>query len=236
MLICPAATARLLTDSLRIQLLSSLIIAASTTVIGYFLATQASYLVGLDVSLNASGMMLVTSGIVFTIVAIFAPNYGVLAQKISQRRLATTFILEDILGILYRSQEKSVEISRTATTGSSFDTEETTPSLEEIRTRLPHPCSAKQLTKAMEMGYREGLLAKTSAPIIKLTATGKQRALNLVRSHRLWENYLLEYTDLDSNQVHKPAESLEHITSPELQGELVSLNTSRKDPHGNEIP
>lgn len=236
MLICPAATARLLTDSLRIQLLTSLIIATVTTVVGYFLATQASYLVGLNVSLNASGMMLVASGIVFILVTIFAPRYGILAQKISQRRLATTIILEDILGLLYRAHEKSGQISGASEPGSLPDSGSQMPTLEEIRTRLPHPCSDRQLSRALELGYREAVIARTAAPVIQLTATGKERALNLVRSHRLWENYLLENTDLDSHQVHKPAESLEHITSPELQEELVAQTKSRQDPHGNEIP
>lgn len=233
MLICPAATSRLLTDSLRIQLLTSLTIAAITTVIGYYLATQAPYLVGLNVSLNASGMMLVTSGIMFTIVAVFAPRYGVLAQWISQKRLATKIILEDVLGILYRAQEKS---GGSSTTGSSEKPGGQMPSVEEIRTRLPHPCSDKQLSRAIDLGYREGLFARVNTPAIELTAAGRERALNLVRSHRLWESYLLENTDLDSNQVHKPAESLEHITSLQLQEELVAQTTSRKDPHGNEIP
>lgn len=236
MLICPAATSRLLTDSLRIQLLASLIIAAATTVIGYYLATQAPYLVELNVSLNASGMMLVTSGIVFTAVALFAPRYGLVAQKISQRRLTTTIILEDILGILYRVQEKSAELSPPSTPDSLLTSTAQMPSLEEIRARLPHPCTDQQLTRALDRGYREGLFVKAATPEIQLTASGKERALNLIRSHRLWENYLLENTDLDSTQVHKPAESLEHITSPQLQEELAAQTTRQKDPHGNEIP
>jgi manganese/zinc/iron transport system permease protein len=236
MLICPAATARLLTDSLRVQLLSSLLVALTTTVIGYFLATQAPYWIGLDVSLNASGVMLVTAGLFFTIVAIFGPRYGVLAQRIVQRKLSTTIILEDILGILFRAQEQSEDSSSSSQTRPALARQKETPTLEDIRIRLPHPCNDRQLSKAIDMGYREGLLAKVALPLIELTAAGKDKALNLVRSHRLWENYLLEHTDLDSHQVHKPAESLEHITSPELQEELVAQNTNRQDPHGNKIP
>ena len=233
MLICPAATARLLTDSLKIQLLSSLIIAASTAVIGYFLATQAPYLIGVNLSLNASGMMLVTAGLIFTSVALFAPRYGVLAQWIAQRKLSTTIILEDILGILFRYQERD---SRNSEISSTSETENKTPNIEELRTRLPHPCSNQLLSRAIDMGYRDGLLARIALPFIQLTAPGKEKAHNLIRSHRLGENYLLEHTDLDSYQVHKPAESLEHITSPELQEELVAQNTKSLDPHGNEIP
>jgi manganese/zinc/iron transport system permease protein len=211
-------------------------IAAATTVIGYYLATQVPYLIGLDVSLNASGMMLVTAGIVFTSVTLFAPRYGVLAQWISQRRLSSTIILEDILGILYRVHEKSVETSGPSETDSSSSSGSQMPTLEDIRRRLPHPCTDQQLSRAIDQGYRQGLFVKTAIPEVQLSATGKKRALNLIRSHRLWETYLLENTDLDSTKVHKPAESLEHITSPHLQEELAAQTNRQEDPHEKKIP
>jgi manganese/zinc/iron transport system permease protein len=75
------------------------------------------------------------------------------------------------------------------------------------------------------------------APELQLTDTGRQRAAQLVRSHRLWEAFLVKFLGLPLDHVHAPAERMEHFINEQLRGELASdLKDVARDPHGREIP
>lgn len=87
MLIGPAATARLLTDRLGAQIGLSLVVAVAVAVGGYVAAAFGPFLVGLDASLNAAGMIAVLCGVMLTLAAVFAPVHGVLGRRRRQRRL-----------------------------------------------------------------------------------------------------------------------------------------------------
>ena len=74
MLICPAATARLLTDRLPVQVWLSAVIAAATGVAGYLVAADAPRLLGTKSSLSAAGMMAVMSGVGLGLSIVGAPR------------------------------------------------------------------------------------------------------------------------------------------------------------------
>lgn len=72
---------------------------------------------------------------------------------------------------------------------------------------------------------------------ITMTIKGKERALLLVRKHRLWETFLYEKLDFTWDEVHEVAEELEHINSEKLISKLDKfLNFPKYDPHGDPIP
>lgn len=69
-----------------------------------------------------------------------------------------------------------------------------------------------------------------------LTKDGVQRASRIVRLHRLWEVYLVSLGQ-GVEKVHKSAEEMEHILTPELEQQLSQLlGDPRKDPHAQPIP
>lgn len=71
----------------------------------------------------------------------------------------------------------------------------------------------------------------------ELTKKGETIALNLIRKHRLWEVFLLEYLKYPWENVHKEAEDLEHASSDELISQLEKfLGFPKSDPHGHPIP
>ncbi len=71
----------------------------------------------------------------------------------------------------------------------------------------------------------------------KITASGKQRALQIIRKHRLWETFLVEKLGFAWDEVHTVAEQLEHIQSPRLINKLDEfLGFPKADPHGDPIP
>ena len=71
----------------------------------------------------------------------------------------------------------------------------------------------------------------------KLTPIGKAAAEKIIRLHRLWEVYLVDYMGQKVEKVHRTAEELEHLMSPELERELTELlHNPRHDPHHQPIP
>lgn len=70
-----------------------------------------------------------------------------------------------------------------------------------------------------------------------LTLLGKAAAENIIRLHRLWEVYLVDYMGQKVEKVHRTAEELEHLMSPELERELTELlHNPCHDPHHQPIP
>lgn len=71
----------------------------------------------------------------------------------------------------------------------------------------------------------------------QLTYFGKQRAAKIIRLHRLWEVYLVDFLGVGVEKVHRNAEEMEHILTPELEKELTKLlHHPKKDPHQQPIP
>lgn len=72
---------------------------------------------------------------------------------------------------------------------------------------------------------------------VKLTQEGKKLALNVIRRHRLWENFLVNHLRFGWDEVHAIAEQLEHVQSPQLVEKLDAyMGFPRFDPHGDPIP
>jgi DtxR family Mn-dependent transcriptional regulator len=70
-----------------------------------------------------------------------------------------------------------------------------------------------------------------------LTEQGREYALTVIRSHRLWERYLADETMVREVDWHKEAERQEHRLSSE-EAEILSkrLGNPLFDPHGDPIP
>jgi DtxR family Mn-dependent transcriptional regulator len=72
---------------------------------------------------------------------------------------------------------------------------------------------------------------------VSLTEVGKQKALLIIRKHRLWELFLVKHLNFAWDEVHDIAEQLEHVKSPLLVAKLDAyLNFPVRDPHGDIIP
>jgi DtxR family Mn-dependent transcriptional regulator len=72
---------------------------------------------------------------------------------------------------------------------------------------------------------------------VNLTPAGRELAVRMVRRHRLWEMFLVQYLGYAWDEIHEEAERLEHATSDELDRRLDQLLGHPKfDPHGEPIP
>jgi DtxR family Mn-dependent transcriptional regulator len=71
----------------------------------------------------------------------------------------------------------------------------------------------------------------------RLTATGRMRALEVLRHHRLLERFLHDFLDYSWDEVHDEAERLEHFISEKLEDRIAAkLGDPETDPHGHLIP
>jgi len=72
---------------------------------------------------------------------------------------------------------------------------------------------------------------------VKLTVAGRKAAVEVVRHHRLLEQYLAETLGLPIDEVHAEADRLEHVLSEELEALIAAkLGHPTVDPHGDPIP
>src|SRR5438477_486719 len=71
----------------------------------------------------------------------------------------------------------------------------------------------------------------------RLTKMGEKAAVEVIRHHRLLEQYLSETLGMPIDAVHAEADRLEHALSEELEARIdESLGFPTHDPHGDPIP
>jgi DtxR family Mn-dependent transcriptional regulator len=72
---------------------------------------------------------------------------------------------------------------------------------------------------------------------VRLSPSGRKRALEVVRHHRLLERFLHDILDYPWDEVHEEAERLEHFISEKLEDRIAAkLGDPETDPHGHPIP
>lgn len=81
------------------------------------------------------------------------------------------------------------------------------------------------------------LVAHESYRGVELTEAGRKIALEVIRHHRLVEQYLHEAMGVPWDQVHVEAERWEHVLSEEMEDRMDQiLGQPTTDPHGSPIP
>jgi DtxR family Mn-dependent transcriptional regulator len=96
------------------------------------------------------------------------------------------------------------------------------------------PGTATTMVKALA---DEGLVEHLPRHGVRLTAAGRQVALNVLRKHRLVETFLVQVLKMDWSEVHTEAEQLEHAISGAVLDRLDALlGHPATDPHGDPIP
>jgi len=220
MLIVPAATARLLTDRLITMIVLAVVIGSASAVTGHVGAMTVPRFFGYEDTLT-SGMMAACAGAIFGLVVLIAPRRGILSGMLQQRALMRRVTEEDALGMLFRYEERCESVT-----------------LEGITEKLHRESGAATglISRALHGLARRGLLV-VSGGTCKLSASGKQAARTIVRSHRLWESYLEGEMHIPEGHLHDTAMRLEHVTSDSMRQELASrTGDPQHDPQGKPIP
>lgn len=216
MLIVPAAAAYMLTDRLGVMIAISVVIAIGSAVTGYGAAITVPTWFGFE-STTTAGMMAVSSGFLFVLCATLGPRHGVLVKWVRQRRLSLRILCDDIVALLYRRAERGQE----------------SPSRHEIAEELF--AGPFFFRAALSILHRRGELIDGDG--LALSDLGHDRGRELVRSHRLWEQYLVTEAMAETDRIHDKAERFEHFTDRQLRDKLdLVTDAPAQDPHGSPIP
>ncbi|CAN0363477.1 unnamed protein product, partial [Ectocarpus sp. 4 AP-2014] len=170
-------------------------------------------------STTTAGMMAVAVGGLFSLALLFAPEHGLLPKAYRRARLSLRILGEDVLGVLYRVGEH-----------------ETAPAMtfDELQERLL--CRRGSLWAVIMVLQRRGLVQRFNGTN-RLTDRGEAVARDLVRSHRLWEHYLVDQAGYAPDQIHMKAERLEHVTNRAMRDQRhQATSIAATDPHGQAIP
>jgi manganese/zinc/iron transport system permease protein len=217
MFIVPPATAVLLTTRLSHLIVLSAGLAAASAVLGHLSALTVPALFGFR-STSTAGMMTLCSGLIFIAAALFSPQTGMIVTWIRRQRLAMRILSEDLIALLFRLEERLPEQS------------------VQIDTLAQGLLTSRLLTRiaVTRQKFRGYLLV--AADGVCLTQNGRIAAAAVVRSHRLWESYLVT-EGIDAELIHRQAEKLEHFTDRSLRDRLQKQGSqSDIDPHGSPIP
>lgn len=221
MLIAPAAAARQYTHRLSFMLLLAGIFGILSGFLGNFFSVElGSYLSRLypsdRVSLPTGPMIVMVASIICILSLFFAPERGFFVRVARVAIFRSRCLQENLLKAMWRQGKEEF-----------FN-------LDAIR--RTQTISKPYLFLLLLLLTRQGWLQRVRASF-RLTPEGIHRAEHIVRLHRLWEVYLCDYLGIGAERVHKSAEEMEHILTPELEKELTSLLHDPKfDPHQQPIP
>lgn len=97
--------------------------------------------------------------------------------------------------------------------------------------------SGPTVSQTVARMQRDGLLLLDDDRHLELTDNGRERAIAVMRKHRLAERLLLDVIGLDWRDVHVEACRWEHVMSDDVERRLVELlGHPQLSPYGNPIP
>lgn len=217
MLVVPPITAWLLTDRLWVMIVLSVIAGVGGAVLGHLGAITIPTWFGMP-STSTAGMMAVATGVLLLLAALFAPRKGILSRAIRSAQVSLSVLGEDVLARLFRVEQQGTR----------------SVAVHEVTEQMLVP----KFRGAVVLWWLKwrGLLNQTAGQL-SLAEPGRVLAQNIVRSHRLWEQYLSSEAGLPEQLLHGGAERLEHFTDRELRERLQEVtNAPQVDPHGAPIP
>jgi manganese/zinc/iron transport system permease protein len=210
MLVIPAAAARFWTERLPVMLIIAGVFGALSGVVGA--GASAVY-----PKLPSGPMIVLVAAALFLGSMFFGTARGVIPRWVVATRFEAKVRRVHLLRALFEGAdgERGMEMER----------------LLEMRS-----WSEGTLRKEVAMARKKGLLRAENGRTerVELTETGWNAAAQVVRQHRLWETYLIEYADIAPSHVDRDADAIEHVLSPELVAELESLLAARpllESPH-----
>lgn len=208
MLIIPGSTAYLLTNKLTSMLLISALVGALSAFLGLYIAI---------ITELTPGPLMALSGTVFFISALlFSPKRGLLIKLVRNWIKKINIKEEDILKLIANKTEQNQKTQ--------------IADLKIISTNII------LLNFIVKKLIKDDFINKINDNF-ELTEKGNEKALQLVRAHRLWETYLSSKLGIPMDKVHSSAEEMEHIQKTEFWEQVnKDLGFPSTDPHGSPIP
>lgn len=220
MLIAPAVTARQFTHRLYWMFFISAIIGLMSGFLGVYLSMEISQQImekepQIRFSLPTGPMIVIVATFFCFMALLCAPQSGLLFRVFRRFRFRHRCLVENLLKQIWRAD---------------------------------HPLNREELTRGDQVSslylsfllrslLHHGWIQRGTSGVYMLTEDGIKRAESIVRRHRLWELYLSRYLGMGVDRVHRSAEEMEHILTPDIERELDRLlQNPTVDPHDQPIP
>lgn len=217
MLIAPPVAARQFTHKLSTMFGLSALFGVVSGYLGNYFSVELSTLKGGRVVSWPTGPMIVLVAVILCLLSmLFAPGRGMVSRCLRIVMFRFRCVQENILKAIWRcGVDGGVSIS--------FIADYQSVSKFYLKMVVIYLCFKGWLEKVGDRYH--------------LTQDGCKRAAHIVRLHRLWEVYLVDYLGWGVERVHLSAEEMEHIITPELEKRLVDLmHDPLIDPHHQPIP
>jgi len=222
MLIAPAVTARQYTNHLKVMFFLAALFGLLSGYLGNYFSFEFSnklsvYFPEHYISLPTGPMIVLSSALLCVLSLLFAPQRGVVIRAIRIYSFRMRCMQENILKAIWRiNPDKEIHLNKLLKIDTSY---------------------AFIVKNVLNKLVKKGLLENLGKKRYKLSEKGKLQSSHIVRLHRLWEVYLASYLGIGKERVHKSAEEMEHIITPELEEELTRLlHDPKEDPHHQPIP
>lgn len=221
MFIAPAVAARQFTNRLSLMLVLAGCVAMVSGFFGNYLSVQFGQVLakeypGLRLALPTGPMIVIVASMCSLLALLFAPERGLLLRYCRVGYFHFRCSIENVLKMMWRHGVDKAYRLREIAREQNMSKFRVWLILAVLRWRNRVVVDGK--------GYR-------------LTRQGEKQAQQIVRLHRLWEVYLVDYLGMGAERVHRNAEEMEHIITPELEAELsLLLKNPKQDPHLQPIP
>lgn len=215
MLIAPPVAARQYTNRLSVLFTLSAVFGVISAFLGNYLSVVMSDIAHIALP---TGPMIVLVATAFCIFALlFAPERGLLIRLWRVALFRYNTLCENVLKTMWRINPQGIV------------------NIEQIA--YYQSVSRLYLYFILNRMISNGWVKGMGNHEYRLTPDGQHRAAKIVRLHRLWEVYLADYVGVGVERVHRNAEEMEHIITPDLEQQLILLlNDPKQDPHHQPIP
>ncbi|HSX13665.1 MAG TPA: metal ABC transporter permease [Chlamydiales bacterium] len=213
MVIAPAVAARQFTNHLHKMLVLGAFFGALSGVLGNILSVVGTIALSSEtktLTLPTGPMIVLVGGTIAFLSLLFAPGKGWVFRKLRIGSFRLRCIEENVLKCLWKKGALSKK---------------------ELKYSFGH-----SLLLVLHSLKKHGWIQKEDG-LFHLTIDGHRKASSIVRLHRLWELYLAKMLKVHSEKIHKTAEEMEHILTPDIEERLTQLlSNPAKDPHHQPIP
>jgi manganese/zinc/iron transport system permease protein len=222
MLIAPAASARQFSNKFSTICLLSILFGVISAGLGTILSNESSlylkkHFADSRLTLPTGPLIVLIASFICLLSLLFSPKRGAMFRLFRIFKFREICLEENLLKAFYRHGEEL-------------------PLSSDDLYGLFQVYHFRILLKLKKL-VREGWIQEQPSGKYLLTQDGIHRARKIVRLHRLWELYLVEYVGVGAEKVHSSAEEMEHVLTPELEKELDALLKQPKyDPHHKPIP
>ena len=216
--IIPPATARLWTDSMPWTL-------AIAGAVGAFGALAGSIASSVVPHLPAGASIILATSLLFFISMLVGKRKGWLVRKLSLYQLERRLARHQFLRGMFDKLESQQQVRLLAGLDFSPELCYVPLAIDDFLGKRDWP-KTKQLKIARSLMQCDMLEFADEGKVI-LTDSGLKHALEVARTHRLTELYLIEHAEIAPAMVHQYVERIEEITTPEIASDLKSLFAER---------